>query len=575
MVKIYLSRMRMTRLAWYCCALCLLAVGPLLAYGQAPPAPRKPLLDLSGQVRLYTEVFTSSNPALSDQLMFELLGFKVSSSFNLGLPAGGFGVTRLHKPNLLQTWLHPQNNTSLDLKRGDLGMQLGTFRPQVSKLTAGNAFYVAGIGGKGKVLGISVGGSVGITQLEVGRNSSLNISGVFCRKMATAQLGWEGKKKNYFFLNFVRVRDDTTMNRLPQSQRPNSDPFDGSVVSVSVKDQLSKRISFEGELAISAFSDDSRAGALPWEVLPPELRKGIMTAGELFLFNSSTKLGLAHDLKVQYHKNSTKVGFKTEQRGASFQSMTFIAQRNDYRNSTLDFTQKLLGGRLQLQVEGGLQDNNLSKAKLTTMNQAIYRGNAQLQLFKALKIGFNAANFGTTMITPDSITGAIVQRQVNENYDAQASLSLGKRIQHNVMASASAMGFRDQVDGQTSGIVSNTRMVNIFYQVAFPSRLGINISFNGFQNDGFLGANQRQTLALGMQHQLGKKKKLNITGQLRYSVGQSDPSGTNNMVAFVGSARMPLTSKIMITVRCDTRHQEIGAGSANLQLVSLEGIIKF
>lgn len=563
---------------------CLLL--PVWARGQTRPTGSKPLLDLNGHVNLYTDMFFSSNRALSDRLMhrpgymqrlsagfgFEVLGFQIPTKINLTLPVRGFGVNALPNPNLLQYLRTPVNGIGFFPEKGSFKGSLGAFNTQVSKLTAGNIAYAMGVGAKVNVLFMRVEASVGMTHQEIGRDSALGILGSHPRYMGTVRVGMGDEKKSHLYLNFVRVKDDTIWDRLPRAQAPTATPQDGSVLSADMSLRLSKRLSTQAEYAISAFTADQRAAPFPAGVLPPNLRTQIESAGRLILFNTNTRFGTAMDAKAEYKTKRMTLGARLETRDLGFHTLAFYRMVTDYQNLTGTFKRKFWDGRLSTQASAGLNVNNRSGAKASTTTQAIYNYSAHLALFKGrLQLGANGANFGLTVVTDDTVP---IQRMLSDNLNAYASLSLGKSIQHHITLSGSSMAFEDRMDLAGTVLPASTQSLNVYHQVTFPSHLGFNVGFNGFRNDGIYGTNQRTNLSVGFQHQLWKNK-LRVNGQFRYSDGQNDPSGTGKVYALVGSASLDLNKRIRFKLRCDVRRQWITSEYVTLGFFSTEAAYKF
>jgi hypothetical protein len=568
---------------WVLLACLLLPVG---VRGQTKPKDSKPPLDLNGHVNLYSDMFFSSNRALSDPLMrradwvqrldagleFEVLGFQVPARLNLNFPFGGFGVTALPRPNLRQSLLRPGNGFSINPKRKELELHFGTFTTQVSKLTAGNLPYVMGAGVQAKVLFLKVAGSVGMTQQEIGRNSVFGIPGSHPRLMGTVRIGMGDLKKSHLYLNLVRVKDDTIWSRLPDSLMTRRVLMDGSVFSAEVGVKLSQRLYTKAEYAISAFTADQRAPPWPTGLLPLRLRDQIEAAGKLILFNSNTRFGTAMDSKTTYKTKRMEVVFRVETRGLSFQLPAYYSLVTDYQNLTGTFKRKFFDGRLSAQAGAGLNVNNRAGAKSSTQTQAIYNYSANLALFKSkLQVGAHGSNFDIAVL---NLENRDVQRMLSNNLSAQASLSLGKSIQHYLTVSGSSMAFKDQINLPDTALPTSTQMLNAYHQVTFPSRFGFNIGFNGFQNSGFNGSNQRNSLSIGFQHQLWKNK-LRVNGQFRYSDGQNDPSGTGKMYALVGNASLDVNKQVRFKLRCDVRQQWIKSEYVTLGFFGTEAAINF
>jgi hypothetical protein len=549
---------------------------PIWGWGQAPTQNGKSLLDLNGQVGLYTDVFASSNPLLSQRMLqsppfrqrltaslgINVWKIKIPFKVTLGLPLGGFGFGQVPKPSFRQYFQMPGNGLGFQPQYKSLKVFLGTHTPTTSKLTAGNVALVTGLGLQCDPLDlIHIKASYGITQAAVGADSLARRLGSYQRTAFVAQAGLGRPKEGHIYLNYVRVRDDTTAALPAGAQAPLRKAVDGAVASLDFLTKLSKRLTIQAEVAVSAFSKDQAADTLSTVNLPDTVRAWLDKVGRFFPLNAATKVGAAADARITYQVKRWNAGIKGTLYSPGFNDLLFWNQTDDRLDLTADFKIRLLKNRITASVAGGVRKNNLLNTKVEGGIQELYSANANILLSKALSVGITYSNFGLRTTYLDD---APIQRQLNQSLSINPSLILGKRVIQVISLNLSMDTYEDKLDAlQGFGIESASRNAGFFHSLTLPGDLGMQISLNSFQNTGQAGIYSLWNATIGVQKGLWRNK-LQTQAQLQWSDAENDPTKAGRLLGLTVGAKYKLSDKLNSVLNVTLREQNIAGTPVQL-----------
>jgi hypothetical protein len=312
-------------------------------------------------------------------------------------------------------------------------------------------------------------------------------------------------------------------------------PSENLVYGLTTQQRISKRISFEGELMYSAFTNDVRYGE---ELMPGYTL--LNNLGDLFTYNTTSNLNKAVLANVKYKakKYGLKLGYRRVD--PDYKSLGAVFLNNDLEDITLGVSTKFFRSKLGVNLKGGLQRNNLNQEKITRTTRKI--GSVALSYVPNENWSFsgNYANFTTNtnmVLVPESID-TLRYAQVTHSQNLNATRTFRReKLTHTIMGMASYQEAIANGARNTQTYVSNlsyTSTVNrINLNVTLAASLSKNISKNGENT------NKGPTLAitkplfkqkasatvggaylLSYQNSVRSGKILNVRSAFNYKVGK-------------------------------------------------------
>lgn len=525
---------------------------PIWSYGQRwIELVRRIPVNFRGQVGMYTDVYlandsttlarASGRPPLMSRwnldAKVDVWKFSIPVKVTLGLPGGGFGMSRIPNPNLRQYLLMPGNRLGIQPTYKSLRLFLGTHTAKVSPLTAGNVPFVTGIGGHWNPWGVlQLKASYGITQQKVERDTVNHIAGAYKREMFAAQVGVGKEKESHFFISYVRVKDEVPdTDSLKAHQLPIRPPVDGAVIAMDLGIKLGRRMYFKTETALSAFSADQR-DTLTTAYFNDEVRYWLAKSAQVLPLNNSTRLGLAADAKVAYKGRNWDWGVKGLAYSPGYQSLAFVNLQDDRLELTGDGSARMFKSRLTLQGGGTARLLGLFHVQRQPSLQLQINGMANLMLFKRLNMTMNYLEF-TLQGLPIGSASTLQQR--TRSFGLSPSMSFGKSY---VQTFALQIGLDALEESTKPGGVAVNHAVSVGLQhsLTLPNRMGIHFSLNRYQNRGDSAVYPRWNVSMGVQESYWKER-LQVSTQLQSffsSGGQRLQFGLN------GTARLKVNAKV-------------------------------
>lgn len=544
------------RYAFVVLVICL----PLWGWGQGgAESMRRIPVNFRGQMGMYTDIYLSRDstavaraagrsPLMSRWTLdakVDVWKLSIPIKVTLGLPGGGFGMTRIPDPNLKQYLQMPGNRLGIQPTYKTLRLFLGTHTAKVSPLTAGNVPFATGIGGHWNPWGLlQLKASYGITQQKIDRDSVNHVAGAYKREMFAAQLGVGKEKESHFFLSYVRVKDEipatdsVTAHRLPVRA-----PVDGAVIALDLGLKLGRRMYFKTETALSAFSVDQR-DTLTTSYFNEEVRYWLAKSAQVLPLNNSTRLGLAADAKVAYKGRNWNWGVKGLAYSPGYQSLAFVNLQDDRLELTGDGSARMFKSRLTLQGGGTARLLGLFHVQRQPSLQLQVNGMANLMLFKRLNMTMNYLEFALQGLP---IGKASTLQQRTRSLGLSPSMSFGKSY---VQTFALQVGFDAMEENSSSGDLAGNQgvTVGINHSLTLPNRMGIHFSLNGYQNRGDSAVNQRWNVSVGVQDSYWKER-LQVSTQLQSFFLSDDRRllfGLNGTARLKVNAKMNTNLSIMV-----------------------------
>lgn len=525
---------------------------PIWSWGQGGAEPKRQIpINFRGQLGMFTDIYLARDsttaaravgrpPLMSRWALdarVDVWKFSIPVKVTLGLPGGGFGMTRIPGPDLKQYLQMPGNRLGIQPTYKSLRLFLGTHTAKVSPLTAGNVPFVTGIGGHWNPWGVlQLKASYGITQQRIDRDSANHIAGAYKREMLAAQFGFGKERESHFYLNYVRVKDEIpSQDSMSAHRLPMRAPVDGAVIALDLGLKLGRRMYFKTETALSAFSAD-QTDTLATAYFNDEVRHWLAKSAQVLPLNNSTRLGLAADAKVTYKGRNWDWRVKGLAYSPGYQSLAFINLQEDRLEVTGDGSARMFKSRLTLQGAGTARLLGLFHVQRQPSLQLQVNAMANLLLFKRLNMAMNYLEF-TLQGFPAGRASNLQQR--TRNFGWSPSMSFGKSY---VQTVALQVGLDALEENPRSGTVTGNQAVSvgINHSLTLPNRMGIYFSLNRYQNRGDSAVHQRWNVSVGVQDSYWKER-LQVSAQLQSFFLADD---RRLQLGLNGTARLKVNAKV-------------------------------
>mgnify|MGYP001794468856 CR=1 FL=1 len=311
-------------------------------------------------------------------------------------------------------------------------------------------------------------------------------------------------------------------------------PESNLALSLQLSKSLGKRITFNGEIASSALTQDTRIQT------PDEATQTVFVITDAFFRRkSSTAYYNAYKGNIDYNAGAFTIGLGYERVDPEYRTLGAYYFNSDLENMTVNFTTQLFRNKVSIATNIGTQRNNLNDDQLATLRRI--SGSANISFTPSPKLNFNVSysNFQSltrirsqfqqiNQLTPlDNIGDTLNLDQISQNANLNANFNLVSTPQQQQMLSLNAT--YQQADNEQGG---NTIPGTRFYQLTST----YNISWTPLDMSASLAFNYNQNVAenldnrtLGPTLSLNKslfKKQLALT--LSASFNQAFTNGNQN-----------------------------------------------
>ena len=212
------------------------------------------------------------------------------------------------------------------------------------------------------------------------------------RKGYGVQVGY-ADQGDEIMLNVFRASDDETT--LPLDLRTNIAAKENLVTSLTLRKDLGRVISLEGEYAYSIFTGEKN--------FPERLSSGIAKIFDLAMnLNSTSAASSAYNFNIKFNPGS--VGTFTlghERVNPDFVSLGTFQFQNDFENFTFGYTGRLLK-KISLFSRIGLERNNLDAAERENRNRFVGQAQLSYPINKQWTTSLTYSNFKQTTRLTDA-----------------------------------------------------------------------------------------------------------------------------------------------------------------------------
>ncbi len=293
-------------------------------------------------------------------------------------------------------------------------------------------------------------------------NSDINMS--YKRMGYGASMGYEKKGHGIKLIYFSAKDISSSLSFVPVNT--NIAPMENTVISVSGKTTILKKIKIESEYALSGLTRNTTS---PSDVNSPPKNQlpGIFDPNATSQFFSAFKSGIG------FSQKNYGINLNYERVAPDYKTLGAYYFNNDFENITLAPTASLLKGKLNFAVNTGLQRNNLNKDKLNTTNRWV--GSFNTSYMPNLHWNFIASysNFSSyTKQRPLSdpyyknTLDTLNFYQLSQNSMISITHNFGKsKTKQSIMLTSNYM-----VTGQNQGSITDPGMFGTQSNIKLPSR---------------------------------------------------------------------------------------------------------
>ncbi len=386
------------------------------------------MLKVSGGLNFNSIIFNTNNPA-STRAPFS---WYMNGNVTVTALDWSFPFTYSYS-NQQSSYTQPFNQTGIAPTYKWIKTYIGMCNMNLSQYTyAGVPFLGAGVelSPKNWKIAFMYGRLKKAVEYDALTESDLNMS--FKRMGMGAKVGYEKKGYGVSLIWFQAKDVQNSLSFIPPVTSVL--PQENTVVSATAKAPITKYFNFSTEYAVSGFTRNSFSEKLSSDASGNKLP---------FMFQPRTnsEFFTAFKLSLNFNSKLFSCGFNFERIGSNYKTLGIYYINNDIQNITLSPQVRLFKNKLSIALNTGLQHNNLSKERLSTMNRVIGSGNITFQPNAKWNVAATYSNF-TSYLRNRPVTDPFYQLtpadtmkfyQVSQNASATVNHSFGKTmLKHNI-----------------------------------------------------------------------------------------------------------------------------------------------
>jgi hypothetical protein len=345
---------------------------------------------------------------------------------------------------------------------GWLTLHAGYYSAMLSELTFGDTRLLGG--------GIEANPGIvrfaflyGRSQRAIAPDSANGVYGAYERWIAAVKLGIGRESSYYIHLNVMHASDDSASIQNPP---PSVTPKENVVASLKFGLPLTPFLTINGEAAISALSNDTKAAE----------RSGVPSwIRWLFISRSSSQFDGAGSISMNIVPTSMlSLQLTGKWIGPGFVTLGYAQMPNDVLEATIGPSVRLLEGKLNLQGTFGRRWNNLRNNRFSTTQRTIGTLHISSQPGEHFGIDASYTNYGMrSSINNDTLRIDNITQ----------SLTISPRILFTSFGGPNTLvfsySFSDFSDFNTVTAATGqnqTHVANLTWSLAFPSALAFSTS---------------------------------------------------------------------------------------------------
>jgi len=301
-------------------------------------------------------------------------------------------------------------------------------------------------------------------------------------------------------------------------------PQENLTIGISTRQQLGKYFNLAIQYAISAYTDDTRAGVKEFTTF-----SYLNNLGPFYTPRYSSRHSSVYDLQLNFQADIFTIGLAYKRIDPSYQSMGTLFLNNDTEDIQVNASTSILQKKMSLSGSVGIQRDNLDNRQSTKNSRITGSINSSYQVSQNMSVSMNYSNFNSTAEpTRVLIQDSIKYIQISQNFSVSGNYSMGGETfghVYNLMYSRQTVNTINSnfTDVERTGTIMNN--VTAGYRLNYkPADAGISLSFNltHYGQDSIVNYNYGPQLSANKS--LFDKK---LRTSLSYSL-QSSQSNTSN-----------------------------------------------
>ncbi len=276
-----------------------------------------------------------------------------------------------------------------------------------------------------------------------------------------AKLGF-GSEQNFIEALYLHSKDDSASLKKEPSLL-NIFPSENVVLGLNSRWQVAEQVAFEGEVAASLYSRDTRSPLVDTTDVPTIF-------SDLIDVRSSTSLTFASNLGVTFAVPHFSLRLGYERIEPDYNSHGAYYFNTDVSNYTLSPNFDFAGGKVRVSGSVGYQVDNLLNTKLAETERLIGSGNISWNPAQVFGLDLNYSNYSTQQspITFDTTLNNFRVRNVSQSASVTPRLLfLSENNSHSIVLSMSYQQFEDLNPVTTFTSNSTTSTGSLSYNVSF------------------------------------------------------------------------------------------------------------
>ena len=267
---------------------------------------------------------------------------------------------------------------------------------------------------------------------------------VYERRGMAAKIGYETQQGSIDAIVFYAEDNPSSVENLPDSTL--AFPKQNVALSLIAKKQLGKRISWDGEWATSIFTRDVQSPLVSGPSGLNEVGSWLMPIRQSTTQHHAWKTGVTLALGKGFLQG------RYERIDPDYQTLGSYFFNNDLENITLGIGWQFWQSRLNINVQGGLQNNNLDQTEISQTQRWVSNYTVNLRPTDQWQITSTYSNFTSyTNIRPQADPFFTTEfdslnfYQVNQNASLTSSYSFGSKERKNALTLSATYQQADEV----------------------------------------------------------------------------------------------------------------------------------
>ncbi len=384
----------------------------------------------------------------------------------------------------------------------------------------------------------------------------------FYRRLGYGLKARYGNGADHVDVILFRARDDeSSLSRVPEEE--DVLPQENLVLSVAGGKMLFGRLLLNAEWATTAITRDTRAIEID-----PVSNRFFNGVGGLFTPRASSAYYNALRTGLTYRAERYSIGLGYERVDPGYRTLGAYFFNSDLRNITANGTLSLLGGKLNLGGNAGVQRDNLDDSKVSTMQRAVGSLNVAYAPGQKLNLNASYSNFRTftnirsqfvdiNQLTPFDNLDTLNYTQISRNANLSVVYLLqgDREKRQNINMNLSFQDASDEQGGVEQNSGTQFYNINTAYSLGLvPRNMTVTAAFNltrnvsGFVNSStygptlslnrsFFERRLRVTLSSSWNSSFGNGDRLNSVLNLRLNGGYTHKKKHNLNLSLVSLGR--------------------------------------